>query len=428
MKASRFNVYRPAGDRTGIFNTLSGRWAWFAPGPAAALERGSLRGVMPTDLRRALSMGALVADDVDEHERFGALYRRLSRDTGSLGVVCVLTYACNLRCPYCFEDGVEGRAARLDRALLERVIAAVRERCERDDTRRVSLMLFGGEPLLEADACERLLRELHAWCAAGGRIFTGSISTNGTLVTRALLRRLAPYLDVAQVTFDGPREVHDALRVPPNGRGTYDRIVAAAHLLLEHDVAVSVRIQAAARHCERLPELARDLRERGLLGHPRVRFTVGVLQEFGCRSCGAAEGAIEPGSELYARLLGSAPELLPPPTPAVQILPCMMSGNHLCIAPDGRLYKCITEVGRPGRAVGRVDESGRFAFDAGHDAFMSRDPLQFDECRACAHLPLCGGGCPAAARNATGSWLRPACDGREALDARIDNAMRGGRP
>jgi len=424
MKTSRFNVYRHHGARTGIFNTLSGRWAWFAPATARSLERGTLRGVMPGDLRRALSLGALVADDVDEHERFGTLYRRLSRDTGSLGVVCVLTYACNLRCPYCFEDGVERRTARLDGELVERVIGAIRAKCEREKTGRLALMLFGGEPLLQPAACRRLLGELHAWCAASGRTFTGSISTNGTLVTRARLRDLAPHLDVAQVTFDGPREVHDTLRVPPDGRGTYDRILAAIRLLLEHEVAVSVRIQASATNAARLPELARDLRDQGLLGHPRVRFSVAVLQEFSCRSCGAAEGAVEPGTELYAQLLGSAPELLPPPTPAVQILPCMMSGNHLCIGPDGRLYKCITEVGRPGCAVGRVDEAGRFAFDAGHDAFMSRDPLQFEQCRTCAHLPLCGGGCPAIARSATGSWLHPVCDGREVLDARIDNAMR----
>lgn len=423
MRTSRFNVYHPGPARVGVFNALSGRWTTFGPAAGRALQQGRAAALLPGDRRRALEIGALVPDDLDEHARYAQVYRQASQDRSTLGLVCVLTWACNLRCPYCFERGLDGAREALAGARLEALLQAARAQCEQDHSQHLAVMLFGGEPLLMPEACERLLSELAGWCHATGRRFTGSLSTNGTLLDVERVRRLAPYLAVAQVTFDGPRDVHDTLRVPPNGQGTYDHILQAIHRLLAAGVAVNVRLQASAATRARLPELVRALADAGLVGHPRVRFTLAALQRFGCRTCSLGDDLLEPGSEVWTQIQASAPDLLPAPTPVAQILPCMMSGNHLCVAPDGALYKCITEVGRAERAVGHLSAGGRFEFDAQHAEFMARDPLSFECCRACALLPLCGGGCPAAARSASGTWLQPDCEGRELLQRRLDNLM-----
>ncbi len=423
MKSSKFNVYRQRGVQTGIFNTLSGRWTLFGAATAAGIRANRLRGLSPATIRRAAAVGALVPDELDEDESYRSCYRRLRDDSGRLAVICVLTYACNLRCPYCFEDGRHEQSAVLEGELVDRVLSAIRRKCEEEETTDLAVMLFGGEPLLRLETCEKILGTLAGWCRRHGRRFTGSMSSNGTLLTGERLARLAPHLDVVQLTFDGPRAIHDTIRIPGSGGGTYDKIVAAGHLLLDHGVSVHVRIQASEQNRDRIPELVRDLDAQGLVGDPRVRFSINVLKRFSRWRCEHTAGAVEPGSELEAELLSTAPDLLPPPLPAVQILPCIMAGNQLCIDPQGLLYKCITRVGRAHDTVGRVSAEGTFAMNDAYHRYMARDPLDFPSCRACAHLPLCGGGCPTAAFTATGSWLNPACSGLEVLNARIDNAM-----
>lgn len=424
MKPSRFNIYRTDGAAARIFNTFSGRSDACDAQHASAIEAGAFRSIPVTLLRRSLMAGVLVPDDVDEEQRFAEVYRGLSQSRAVLGVVCVLTYACNLRCPYCFEEGVQ-RRVRLGPDRAARVIAAIQDCCERDGTQHLSLMLFGGEPLLEAATGTRLLSSLSDWCGRTKRQFTGSMSTNGTLITRARMAPLAPFLRVVQVTLDGPREIHDKTRIGPRAPATYDRILDGIDVLLSLQIRVHLRIQVSAQNAHRIGELLSDISARGLLQQPNVRISLNTVQDFSCRSCGYADGYVAPGSELEAAVLGTMPALLPKLPPARQILPCLMSGNHLCIDADGALYKCIVEVGQSDRSVGVVDAAGRFAFNARYHEFMSRDPLHFEPCRACAYLPLCGGGCPAAARTATGSWLNPICTGRDVLRQRVASVIGG---
>ena len=180
-----------------------------------------------------------------------------------------------------------------------------------------------------------------------------------------------------------------------------------------------------AENKARLPELAWDLKREGFLDDPAIRCEVALLRRFSRWRCNFSTSPVELGDELERELLGMAPDLLKKPTPAVQILPCVVSGNVLCIDPDLDLYKCITQLGQKAFSVGRIDERGEFAFDPAYNDFMARDPLTFKECAECAYLPLCGGGCPVAAYQASGSWHHPACHQKEVLRSRVDNAMEG---
>lgn len=426
MKASIFNVFRPRGRETIIFNTLTGKARVFDAETAARIEAGEIDGLDEAAERKARAIQAIVSEELDELVRFRSLYQAALHDRRALSVICILTYRCNLRCPYCFEEGVHGaRAARMSDEQLGLVIEALERKCARDGSRALSVMLFGGEPLLEVDKGQRLLSELSEWCAQHGVAFTGSMSSNGTLLAPKRLAQLAPHLRVVQIALDGPQSIHDEIRVGANKKPTYEETIRGIQRLLMHKINVHVRIQVSQANREHIPELLQDLHARGLVGHPLIRYSLSLIADYAsCNRCDTGNLSIDPDSELGREVMTISPSLLPKTTPVTQILPCIMTPNAFAIDPSGELFKCITAVGQPDRCVGAIDREGELVFNDHYYQYVARDPTKLDDCRSCNLLPLCGGGCPTSAYEESGSYERSWCgNSRSVLSSRIDNAV-----
>ncbi len=427
MKASRFNVYRRHGSSTVVYNTLTGRWTALGPIAAHQLRSGNPAALDQADRERAAAVGAIVAAELDEDARFRFIYRGALHDRRRLTAVVGLTFHCNLRCPYCFEEGAPG--GRMSEEVLERVILAIQRKADEDGSRELKVMLFGGEPLVEVDKGRTLLARLASWSARRGVGFAATMASNATLATPERVSLLAPHLDSAMVAFDGPARIHDTLRIGPDRAPSYNRVLAGIQVLLEHGVAVIIRVQAQTTGD--VTELLDDLRRHGLVGDPRIRFMLTIRQQFfPCTdSCDDQGCTLDPGSEAAREIQRAYPEVLPAQAPAAQILPCVGVGNLWCIAPDGGLYNCIAELGRAERAVGRITEDGRFHTDERLLPWLSRDPQSFPGCGSCSLLPLCGGGCPINARNQHGSFAAAWCgNNREVLESRIDRLLAASLP
>lgn len=136
-----------------------------------------------------------------------------------------VTDRCNLACTYCFAGGGNyGRplAARLTeesaRTLVNNIVSAFPDLS--------SVKFFGGEPLLNAVAIDAICDEFKL-ATEGGRLATvpsfGTVSnfTRFTPQVGALLLR-----NSIQVTVivDGPSEIHDASRLFPSGRGSFQLV------------------------------------------------------------------------------------------------------------------------------------------------------------------------------------------------------------
>lgn len=423
LKPSRFNVYRSAGGRTAVFNTLSGGWVVLGAMAGHYLRTGTLGLLAPRDRERLLAIDAVIAEELDEHEAYRYLHQRAVHDTRTLSVVVGLTFHCNLACPYCFEEGADRQ--RMTDETLERIILAVERKCLAESTQAVRVMLFGGEPLLEVAKGEALLARLAAWAKRHGRAFEGSMATNATLATADRIAPLAPYLSHAMVAFDGPRARHDKLRVATNRRPTFDAVVAGLRVLLAHGVKLVIRVQASS--ADEVPALLEELAREGLTRDPRVKFMFTIRQRFlPCgETCDAQAETIDPRSPAARAIAELAPGALPVDAPPPQILSCVVVGNTYCIAPDGLIYNCVAELGRPDRAVGKISDDGWFRTDARVLEWTTRDPLAFASCRACQVLPQCGGGCNLHARNEHGDMRRGNWCGthKTALHARIDHLL-----
>ncbi|GAA4605245.1 hypothetical protein GCM10023195_18150 [Actinoallomurus liliacearum] len=138
---------------------------------------------------------------------------------------------CNLGCGYCFQNVGQDTAggtrpprithARLTSETITSILEFAGRRMAAAELERLTILLFGGEPLLNARGCLELLAR-----AADYGLARAWMISNATLLTPRLARELSGLgLDTIQVTFDGDRADHDRIRVRRSHGGTFDTIV-----------------------------------------------------------------------------------------------------------------------------------------------------------------------------------------------------------
>ena len=171
---------------------------------------------------------------------------------------------CNLACRYCFylekERLYPGETTwAMPEAVLE---SFIRQTFEATDGPVVSFVWQGGEPtLLGVEYFRKILRlqERHA----GGRTVENALQTNGLLLDDAWCALLAEAGFLVGLSVDGPREIHDHLRIDRAGRPSFDRVAKGMSLLKKHGVEFNTLTAVHDRNVRHPLEVYRFLREAG---------------------------------------------------------------------------------------------------------------------------------------------------------------------
>ncbi len=394
IKASKFNVYIHGKENMAIYNCATGKWSWFSLSDAAHIQRQRISSLSKEVFKTALKSGILVKAKTDENKWYEKEFQnRIKKDQAFY--VIASTFKCNLKCPYCFEENHNTPQKSITQKKLNNLIKAIKQRSQLNKIKQLEIMLLGGDPLLEMNKNLYLLKHLKEWCDKNSVRFMGTISTNGSLLSEKTVQQFKPYIGSAQVTFDGPRDIHDCIRTTHKGQPTFDKIVNSIKLLTKNQIKVKICSQVQADKEEALFSLVNELKAEGLLSSPYIQMSIGLLRNFSKWSpCLNRWNHIEPDSEIEQRLLSLSNSILPVQRPAVQITPCIMAGNILCVDPMGNLYKCIASQLNVEQKVGTISSKGEFVFNEHFFDFNQRNPLLFSDCSECSYLPLCGGGCP----------------------------------
>ncbi len=400
MRYSIFNVYvrDELSECVLIKNMLSGAIVSVPSALFDAIPRGTenIDGQLasycfdPTDLS---SNGILVSQDLDEANSWREqLLKTRNKEAHCFVLHFLPTIQCQLRCRYCFENGV-------DRGLPmkpETVLATLKWvdeylSCfpEIDEFRMV---LFGGEPLLRSDIGIDAIARVQAICLDRQIEFWTEIVTNGELLTEVIAKKLSQYnWRRAQITLDGPEVVHNARRPGVNGRSTFERITENIRMLLTTDyiLKVDVRLSFDGTNCDEvitfLDELARFPNTN------RINLSLGLITDTfvyqGDRNDHlVAQKAL--GFWAKAKSLGF---VIPEDYVAGPL--CVAVAKHAAVVqPDGNLQKCFAASGRSQYNFGSV----RSTLDTYTQDERYEQWGRTDDCIAekCAFLPVCGGGCP----------------------------------
>ncbi len=163
------------------------------------------------------------------------LLRRRPADFPLQTLVLNLTNQCNLSCQYCYEYGEdkvatpEGKPKFMD---FETAKSSVDFLLEQSAGRRhVHITFFGGETLMNFPLLKQVVGYATEQANAQSRFIDFSLTTNATLLTPAIIEFLSENRIGVTVSMDGPKEMHDKLRVFANGRGSYDIVEAKVRAL-----------------------------------------------------------------------------------------------------------------------------------------------------------------------------------------------------
>ena len=212
-----------------------------------------------------------------------------------VGAKLEITYACNLRCGFCYTDSPRRTLQRTpelsDSQWMEVVDQVVASGA-------IEAVVTGGEPLLRKqvtiDVCRRL--------AEAGLAVT--LNSNGWFIDDETAARLAeaPGLHV-HVSVDGPNpELHDAQRGVP---GSWRRAIGGLDALIRHGVAVHAVHVITADNVDRVEDTLESLRVLGVsvVRATRVIETGAAAREGGWR---VSSTKIEKSLERFAARTGGA--------------------------------------------------------------------------------------------------------------------------
>ena len=309
--------------------------------------------------------GFLVPADLDERRVVGDI---LAKERDYAFHLIVLPHEdCNFRCTYCYETFERGK---MQPAVVESLKALVQRKTA--EFKVVNVGWFGGEPCLALNVIYDLSQAFLDACARSGSAYRASMTTNGYfLLPETVGRLLAAGVAHFQVTLDGTREDHDAVRKLRGGQPTFERILRNLRGMAARDDEFSVAIRvnfsraAAARVANFVEELAEPFagdRRFFLDFHPMGRWggpndasldvveasnaptaKLALMSEAACRGfpATAARDALQPhGSVCYAG-----------------------KETSMVVGSDGRLYKCTVAFTDPRNHVGWLRPGGILEID-----------------------------------------------------------------
>ncbi len=309
---------------------------------------------------------------------------------------------CNLACTYCYaEGGSYGRPVRLIEA--ETARQAVRKLVDDSGgTEAVTLVIFGGEPLLNMPAVMAAVEEAQARSLDTGKKIFISLTTNGTLLNREIIDYIHKNRLAVAVSLDGPADLHDANRSDVNGKGSYATITGNLESLLKGaTAAVAARVTLTPEQWPRIEEVFFHLLELGF--HEVGIAPVSPVRKELLPDAEQEEALLQGFSALSRTFLKAAQSnRLLPFTNLIDLLArlhlgqtksvsCGAGYGYLAIDTEGGMYVCHRLVGDESFKVGTLDD--------GADPAQIRRALDSvtsgrqEMCSTCWARTLCSGGC-----------------------------------
>jgi len=316
---------------------------------------------------------------------------------------------CNLECSYCYYLETDHFFTRphqflMSDALLEKYIS---QYIAASLGPTVLFVWHGGEPTLAGLDFYRRAVELQKRYLPQGWTCWNNLQTNGILLNDEWCSFLADTKFDVGLSIDGTRWLHDACRKDHQGRGTYERGVAAIHRLQAHGIQpdlLCVVTSAIAKEPLSVYRALKDLNtgwiqfipivrrtSNGLVtsdsvtGEAYGRFLSTIFDEWLHHDLGRLN--VQFFAELLLVWSGGTPNV------------CWMAptcGRVLIVEHDGRVYSCDHFV-TPEHHIGDLETSLlKEMVDAPiqqHFGDDKRDRLPA-QCRSCSWLMLCNGGCP----------------------------------
>lgn len=408
LKPSIFNIMLANEDRVLWFNSvstmlLSLEWKQHEI-ISAALDRLVTHDefVDPQLIDLLSANGFIVRSAEDEYEREHQQFLATRNSKEHLYFVIAPTMRCNAACPYCFQRDVR-TAPKMSFDTQRRVIDFFREKVV--GVKKVGVQWFGGEPLVALPIIETLSRAFQEICEHANVVYNADMLTNGLELSPEIIGRLSKLaIRAMQIPLDGLPGTYALRKGITLNRSTrfFDMLRDNIRELLAAAGSLVIRINVDRQNIDQAREVVLWMKRSGMTD-PRIDFRLALLEDVKalgtCPTTEACYTNAEFGSvDIEFRRFLVAEGLTLYGFPERRAYSCIAHlANAYTIDPQGRVGKCVPEIGRrehtyqtlmrAAGAAGDCDSSIRIPYSE-FDPYVSR------HCENCPFLPVCQGQCP----------------------------------
>jgi len=334
-----------------------------------------------------------------------------------------LTENCNCRCDYCFV-GTPDRQSRLSYPAAKKTIDFLLDNWEGPE--EPGILLFGGEPLLEFDLIRYLVEYAERRAAAGAPTIGWSMTTNGTLMTKAMMEFLAEHKIRYLLSIDGTRDVHNRHRKLRSGRGSFDQLARRLPLMKQYQPWLGARVTPTPETVASLSQSVDELCDLGI-----NQFIIGMASGVPWSEVDAAAfiEQIMAVYEVYLRRTAAGKymrftlfeknSLDEDSKDLSDIWGCGAGRRRLCVNARGEIYGCARFAAIDnGRGALKLGDVWNGIYNRSERTQLCRGSVWLrPACVECAFASQCTGGCPAINFEETGSIFDPAP--HECLSTRV---------
>ena len=310
-----------------------------------------------------------------------------SQPSGFVSYIILPTTDCNARCFYCFE--AKSKKITMTDQMVDKVIDYIDRTHSKDS--KLSIQWFGGEPLLNKKAINRICTSLTEKKIE----FGSSIITNGYLFDKETISDAKKKwkLSSVQITLDGTEKTYNRVKAYVyKDVNAYKRVLDNIDDLLSTEIRVSIRLNIDAYNMQDIRCLINELalRFKGKKGLTIYSHT--LFEDVG--KCGGFERTNERRKEIcdFQKTLENEIVSLGFADGRHHVIERKFNDHHcmadtkgsIVILPDGHLTKC--ESCLDGDYVGHIEDE---CLNEEMLAKYSRYCEKLEECKTCILYPDC---------------------------------------
>lgn len=327
-----------------------------------------------------------------------------------------ITYNCNFRCPYCFEnretkDSVQHVA--FTKEMVDRTFNAMKEIEPRMQLQSNIITLYGGEPLLKEN------KEIITYIVSEGKArgYKFHAITNGYDLEHFLDLLALDSICQVQITIDGTKEFHNQKRIHYKDPNSFDKIVSNIQqiLLLNLDTRIIIRVNTDNNNLKDFIELKKYFKQIGFLDHKNLILYSALISDNEAISNQDKKnlnilstkdyihkqkkmGTITSCNgykNIYQRIYNA---IINKKAIALRSTYCSSQVGGYVFSPFGEIYPCWEVVGNKKHQIGNLSNNIVLWNNEELNKWRSHN-ISSSTCKYCKYAFLCGGGCQAMKNN-----------------------------
>ena len=414
MKFSNYNVILDENEDNILCNTMTGHIFKIDDRVKNLIQNNDIKNFSESEIALLTERGIITEDNIDEIRILEHENMKVNFSATGLSLTLLLTTSCNLNCTYCYQGAGNVHGNKLTDDIRSSIFKFIKRTVEEKNLKYVSIMLFGGEPLLYLKDNVYFLKEVQEFCMSTNRGFVTMIITNGVLINDDIINVLHDLnCKYIQITLDGVKEIHDERRLYKNGNGSFDEVISGIKKVLNSDKLANplIRINIDKINYQRTFELIEYLAKENLLscsidfGIVRADSSANSTYTDFCFQNEELGDILEPLWEKVSSLKG---DFFIRPVRRNSFCG-MYSNTAFTISPIGEVYKCW-ELYDKEHIIGSLNKEGNLStIQYSLSNWMSRSFRDNPECLLCQYLPMCSGGCGSVSYGKFGTYHKPGC-------------------